>query len=169
MKKWRNKWLIVSLILVVFCMNVNVHAADNENELDSDEIVEYVEGEVLENYDEYVDGIYNTSENARVSITGVIRLAKSGTKLGGSYTTSYTYAVDKIGVKNVKLQYKSSLGIWYNLITLDNRYVTNEAFYAGSFTTTGTFGRTYRLKCTHYITDSGVTQTQSNITGELTF
>lgn len=140
-----------------------------EIELDSDEQIEYVEGEEIEEIDEYVDGIYNISEYARADISGVIRLAKSGTKLGGSYSTSYTYAVDKIGIKNLKLQYKSSLGIWYTLITLDDRYVTNDSLYAGSFTTTGTFGRTYRLKCTHYITNDGTTQTRDNVTGELTF
>lgn len=140
-----------------------------EIELDSDEQVEYVEGGDIGEIDEYVDGIYNTSEYARADISGVIRLAKSGTTLYGSYTTSYTYAVDRIGVKNVKLQYKSSLGVWYTLVTLDNRYVTNDSFYAGSFTTTGTFGRTYRLKCTHYITNDSTTQTRSNETEELTF
>lgn len=150
-------------------MSINAYAADDELELDSDEYVEYVEGGVVETFDKYVDGIYNTNENARVSMTGVIRLAKSGTTLYGSYTTSYTYAVDRIGVKNVKLQYKSSLGVWYTLVTLDNRYVTNDSFYAGSFTTTGTFGRTYRLKCTHYITNDSTTQTRSNETEELTF
>ena len=169
MKQKKSKLLIVLLSICIFCMNINVYATETEIELDSDETVEFVEGEVLENFDQYVDGLYNTSENVRVSITGVIRLAQSGTKLHGSYTTSYTYAVDKIGVKNVKLQYKSSLGIWYNLITLDNRYLTDASFYAGSFTTTGTFGRTYRLKCTHYITNNGTTQTRDNVTGELTF
>lgn len=168
MKKIWSK-LISCILVVVFCINMSVYAADDEIELESDERVEYTEGTVIENLDEYVDGIYNISENARASMTGVIRLGRSGTTLHASYTTSYTVAVDKIGVKNVKLQYKSSLGIWYNLITLDNRYVTNDSFYAGSFSTTGTFGRTYRLKCTHYITNDSTTQTRSNETEELTF
>lgn len=165
----KNKWIFLVLSIFVFCLNVNLYAKAEELELDSDEQVEYVENETIDEIDEYVDGIYNTSEYARADISGVIRLAKSGTNLHGSYSTSYTYAVDKIGVKNVKLQYKSSLGIWYNLITLDNRYVTNDSLYGGSFTTTGTFGRTYRLKCTHYITDDGTTKTRDNVTGELTF
>lgn len=146
-----------------------MYAEAKDIELDSNEQIEYVENEEIGEIDEYVDGIYNTSEYARADISGVIRLAKSGTKLHGSYTTSYTYAVDKIGVKNVKLQYKSSLGIWYNLVTLDDRYVTNDSLYGGSFTTTGTFGRTYRLKCTHYITNGSTTQTRNNVTEELTF
>lgn len=157
------------MCVFVFCMNINVYAAEEEIELDCNEQVEYVEGGSIDEVDSYVDGIYNTSVQARTGISAVIRLAKSGTTLYGSYTTSYTYAVDKIGVKNVKLQYKSSLGVWYNLITLDNRYVEDASFYAGSFTTTGTFGRTYRLKCTHYITNDSTTQTRSNETEELTF
>ena len=60
-------------------------------------------------------------------------------------------------------------GIWYNLVTLDDRYFSNMSTYTGSFSTTGTFGRTYRLKCTHYITDDGTTKTRDNVTGELTF
>lgn len=167
----KNKWnkFNILLIVLVLSMNINVYAANEEIELDSDEQIEYEEDISIENWDEYVDGIYNTNANARVSITGVVRLGRSGSKLGGSYSTSYDCTVDKIGVKNVKLQYKSSLGIWYNLITLDNRYVEDASFYAGSFTTTGTFGRTYRLKCTHYITNNGTTQTRNNVTEELTF
>lgn len=165
----KNKYLILLVSICVLCMNVNAYAAENEIELDSNEEIEYIEGDPLEHFDAYVDGIYNTNENARVSITGVIRLGKSGTTLGANYSTSYTNVVDRIGVKNLKLQYKSSLGIWYTLITLDDRYVSNKSTYTGSFTTTGTFGRTYRLKCTHYITNNGVTQTQSNETEELTF
>lgn len=167
----KNKWnkLNILLFILMLSININVHAASEETELDSDEQIEYEEGIVIEDWDEYVDGIYNANPNARASITGVVRLGRSGSKLGGSYSTSYDYAVDKIGVKNVKLQYKSSLGIWYNLVTLDDRYVTNDSLYAGSFTTTGTFGRIYRLKCTHYITNDGTTQTRDNVTGELTF
>lgn len=166
-KKWSKIGML--LLALLFCMNINVYAADDETELDSDEPIEYEENVVIENWDRYVDGIYNTNENARVSITGVVRLGCSGTKLLGSYSTSYDYAVDKIGVKNVKLQYKSSLGIWYDLVTLDDRYFSNMSTYTGSFSTTGTFGRTYRLKCTHYITNDGTTQTRDNVTGELTF
>lgn len=169
MKQRKIKWIFWVLSVLFFCINVNIYVEAEEIELDSAEQVEYVEGEEIGEIDEYVDGIYNTSEYARADISGVIRLAKSDTKLYGSYTTSYTYAVDKIGVKNVKLQYKSSLGIWYNLVTLDDRYFSNMSTYTGSFSTTGTFGRTYRLKCTHYITDDGTTKTRDNVTGELTF
>lgn len=148
---------------------MNVYAAEEEIELDSNEEVEYVEGDTVDEVDEYVDGIYNTNEYMRVNLTGLLRLIKSGTKLCGSYTTTYSYAVDRIGVKNVKLQYKGSLGVWYTLITLDDRYFTDKSTYTGSFTTTGAIGRTYRLKATHYIKDGSRTETKENQTGNLTF
>lgn len=167
MKRW-NKW-IVFVIILTFGMNMSVYAAEEEIELDSNESVVYTEGDTIDEVDQYVDGIYNVSEYMRASMTGLIRLAKSGTKLHGSYSTSYTHDVDRIGVKDVKLQYKGSLGIWYTIITLDDRYFTNESTYMGSFTTTGTIGRTYRLKATHYVKDGSYKETRNNVTGELTF
>ena len=84
----KNKWnkFNILLIVLVLSMNINVYAANEEIELDSDEQIEYEEDISIENWDEYVDGIYNTNANARVSITGVVRLGRSGSKLGGSYS-----------------------------------------------------------------------------------
>lgn len=172
MKHWKIKWSKISLFLfgLLFFMSINAYAAEgDEIEIDSNEQVDYVEGDTIDKVDKYVDGIYNTNEYMRTGISGVVRLAQSGTKLHGSYSTSYTHVVDKIGVKDVKLQYKGSLKIWYTIITLDDRHFTNNSTYMGSFTTTGTIGRTYRLKATHYVTENGSTQTKANMTGELTF
>lgn len=168
MKKW-SRW-IVFLFIMVFCFSVNANASEGEKELDSDEKVDYEEnGLLIEDIDQYVDGIYNTSDLARTGLTGIVRLAQGKSKLQASYSTSYTYDVDKIGVKNVKLEYKGSLKVWHTIVTLDNRYVTNDSTYAGYFTCDGTFARTYRLKATHYVTINGSTQTKNNVTGELTF
>lgn len=167
-KKWNN--LTIFIIVLTLCMGSSVNAAEKEIELDSDEKVDYIENEdITAELDQYEDGIYNITGVARSGITGVIRLGQSKTKVLASYSTSYTHEVDRIGVKNVILQYKSSLKLWYNIITLDNRYCTKDSLYSGSFTTIGTIGRTYRLKATHYITENGSTQTSSNITGEMTF
>ena len=169
-KRNHISWIVVVMILTLFCCNTTVYAEyGDETEIDDGERAEYVEGETIENVDQYVDGIYNSNEHSRATLSGMIRLAQSGTKLAGNYSTSYTYTVDIIGVKNVKLQYKGALGLWHNIITLDNRYFTNKSSYSGSFTTTGVVGRTYRLKCTHYITNNGSTETRDNVTGNLTF
>lgn len=168
MKKNRNR-LISIIVVLVFCLNVNVYAADVNTELDSVEKMDDIDENMFEQLDQYVDGLYNISEAARSDVTGIIRLGQSGTKVCASYSTSYTHTVDRIGVKNVALQYKSSLKIWYDIITFDNEYRTNKSMYAGSFTCNGTFARVYRLKATHYITDNGSTQSEFNVTGEMTF
>lgn len=167
MKRWSK--LIILIFILTFSISMNSFAMGEEIELDSDEPVSYTEDDTVGEVDQFVDGIYNVNEFARASMSGVIRLVQSGTKLQGSYSTSYTHDVDKIGVKNVKLQYKGSLKVWYTIVTLDDRYRKNESVYMGSFTTAGTIGRTYRLKATHYIIDGVYTETRDNITGELTF
>lgn len=171
-KKWRkySSWMVLLLILI-FCMSINVLA--EENEKDTGEQLEYTEGEDLSEKfgepDKYVDGIYNVGKNVRTDLTGLVRLSKYNIKVQADYSTGYTYKVKKIGVKNLTLQYKSSLGLWYTITTIDNRYRENALSYMGSFTCNGTIGRTYRLKCTHYVVDNGSTKTRDNITGELKF
>lgn len=161
------------ILLVLVCsMGITVCAEDDLEDISVEQMsFEENDGSSYEagENDQYVDGIYNVGVNARASMTGVIRLLKSGSKLGASYSTDYTHTVDKIGVKNVKLDYKGSLGIWHNIITLDNRYRTNASTYLGSFTCTGVVGRTYRLKATHYIIDGSYTETRNNVTLDFTF
>lgn len=170
--QWNKIWrCLVLCVVLVLGINVNVFA--EEVELDADEQLEYTEDESLSEIygeaDQYVDGMYNVGSGARTDLTGLIRLSQYQTKLQADYSTAYNYEVSKIGIKNLKLQYKSSLGIWYNIITIDDRYVTNEAVYMGRFTCNGTIGRTYRLKGTHYAVVNGKTITRDNITGNLTF
>lgn len=159
-------------MIMMFCMSMNAYAAESvaEDEIEANSVEQnaFEEGAVIDQWDTYLENT-TTGEERAASILGIVRLGRSGTKLGGNYSTAYDYDVDKIGIKNLKLQYKTSLGVWKTLVTLDNRYVTNDSLYAGSFTTTGVVGRTYRLKCTHYITDDGKTQTRSNQTGEVEF
>lgn len=164
------KWIVLSMI-VVLCMSVNVSAT--EIEIDSDEQLEYEEGENLEEKwgqpDQYVDGIYNVGREARADLSGIIRLGQYKTKVQADYSTSYSYDVSKIGIKNLKLQYKGSLGLWYTIITFDDRHVTNDSLYMGSFTCNGTIGRTYRLQGTHYAVVNGTTKTRFNTTEGMTF
>lgn len=157
------------MLIVVFCMNMTVYAADEEIELDSEEQIAYTEGDTLDEIDQYVDGIYNVNEYMRATMSGLIQLSQSGAKLQANYSTGYTSTVDVIGVKNVKLQYKGSLKIWYTVITIDDRHVNNDSIYAGAFTCNGVVGRTYRLKATHYIKLGSYTETRDNSTLELTF
>lgn len=173
MKRLGNRkttWFVFLLVMTLICCNMNAYADElDDDEVDTGERVEYVEGDTVEQIDQYVDGLYNSNENARAMLSGMIRLAQSGTKLYGSYSSSYTYVAERIGVKNVKLQYKGSLGLWHTIITIDNRYFSNSATYTGSFTTTGVIGRVYRLKGTHYATYNGSTETRNNVTENLTF
>ncbi|MDO5409730.1 MAG: hypothetical protein Q4F21_04665 [Lachnospiraceae bacterium] len=167
-KKLKKCLSIVLSMVLMFSFNSIVYASE-VIENGSNEALTCTEGEKIQNPEVYVDGIYDSNKNSRAYLSGLVRLAKSGTKLGGSYSSSYTYAVDRIGVKNVKLQYKGALGVWLTIITLDDRYVKNDSTYLGGFTCSGTLGRTYRLKATHYITDDGRAEFRDNITGELTF
>ena len=172
-KKNKIKNLIIFLFVLVISMNTTVYAqGDDSEETDTEEstFISYTDQwcDTTE-VDQYVDGIYNIGENARANMTGVIRLYQSGTKLCCNYSTVYTYSVNRIGVKNIKLQYKGSLGIWHNIITLDDRYRTNAANFMGSFTCDGVVGRTYRVKGTHYISDDSYSETRNNETEGLTF
>lgn len=168
--KCRN--IIMFSIILVLCLNTTVYAQENDNEI-SDELESFVEydgqPDELEEIDQYVDGIYNVGVNARASMSGVIRLYQSGSKLASSYSTEYSHTVNKIGVKNIKLQYKGSLGIWHTIITLSDRYRTNASAYQSSFSCSGVVGRVYRVTGTHYIIDGSYTQERDNVTGELTF
>lgn len=176
-KKLRKASRIIAIILVMaLCMGMSV-SADDETEEDMEAVdTEQMsfsedEGQLtdIDEFDQYVDGIYNVGKNARAAMSGVIRLGRSGTKLISNYSTVYTYSVDRIGVKNIKLQYKGSLGIWHTIITLDDRYYTNKATYMGSFSCSGVIGRTYRMKGTHYIINGSYTETRNNVTLELDF
>lgn len=163
---------ILLACILLFSMSMTVFAEGETEDIstEQDSFIEY-DGQQIDfgEQDSYVDGIYNVGPNARANMVGIIRLVKSGTKLGASYSTDYTYAVDKIGLKNIKLDYKGSLGIWHNIITLDNRYNTNASSYQGAFSCTGVIGRTYRLKATHYIIDGSYTETRNNVTEDFTF
>ncbi|MDY2626735.1 MAG: hypothetical protein SOW08_00230 [Lachnospiraceae bacterium] len=164
--------IMVFVVLAVFCLNITVCAQENDVDIscEQESFVEYDDqindiGEI----DQYADGIYNVGTNARASMSGLIRIYQSSSKLACVYSTEYSHTVNKVGVKNIKLQYKGSLGIWHNIITLDDRYATNTTEYMGSFSCTGVVGRVYRVKGTHYIVDGSYTQSRDNVTGELTF
>lgn len=169
---WKKSGLIVLSFLLIFVTGITASAEDDLENVDTEQ-ASFCEEEgepiSVDEFDYYVDGIYNVGENARASMVGVIRLGRSGSKLVSNYTTSYTHTVNRIGVKNIKLQYKGSLGIWHTIITLDDRYYTNQSAYMGSFSCSGVFGRTYRMKGTHYIIDGSYTETRNNVTLELTF
>ncbi|MDY4971795.1 MAG: hypothetical protein SO101_16340 [Lachnospiraceae bacterium] len=173
-KLLKNIIKIVCLsILLIFCMGMTVLAEEDDSESTEIEQLSFIEDDELlkeiDEFDSYVDGIYNVSENARAAMSGVIRLGKSGSKLIANYSTSYSYAVDKIGVKDVKLQYKGSLGIWHTITTLDDRYRTDSSLYQGAFSCSGVIGRTYRMKGTHYVIDGSYTETRNNVTDTITF
>lgn len=163
-----SKWIVLVFVLL-FCLNINVCAAEDENESINVELESFIEEETVDEVDQFVDGIYNVGPNARASMTGMLRLSQAGTKIQADYSTSYTSTVDRIGIKNIKLDFKGSLGVWYNIITLDDRYRTNKSTYSGFFTCNGVPGRTYRLQATHYIKDGSYTQSRPNITEGLTF
>ena len=91
MKNNKFMKLITVLLVCVFCINITAYAAEEEIELEAEESVEYVEDNAdysLEDYERYVEGIYNTSENARASLGGLLVLAKSGTTLIADYDTT---------------------------------------------------------------------------------
>lgn len=168
----KNSTCVICLIILVCSMGLTAFAESDEESIEV-ETTSFSEGgdywDNINDFDEYVDGIYNVGENVRTNMVGVIRLCKSGSKLVSMYSTSYTHSVDKIGLKNIKLQYKGSLGIWHDIITLDNRYWTNESAYQGSFSCSGVIGRVYRMKGTHYIIDGSYTETRNNVTENFTF
>lgn len=168
----KSRFAILSLILI-FSVGMTAYAEEDDSEPVDIEQSSFTEDsnlwEEMTESDPYVNGIYNVGENARANMTGIVRLGKSGSKLIADYSTVYTYSVDRIGVKNIKLQYKGSLGIWHNVITLDDRYRTNSGAYQGAFSCSGVIGRTYRLKGTHYIINGSYTETRNNVTLELDF
>lgn len=172
-KLLKKSKLVILSVIMIFSMGMTAYAEEDDSEPVDVEQSSFVEDnnlwEEIGESDTYVDGIYNIGTNARVSMTGVIRLGKSGSKLIADYSTVYTVSVDRLGVKNIKLQYKGSLGIWHNAITLDDRYRTNAAAYQGAFSCDGVIGRTYRLKGTHYVINGSYTETRNNVTDTLTF
>ncbi|MDO5408970.1 MAG: hypothetical protein Q4F21_00770 [Lachnospiraceae bacterium] len=171
--KMKNGRKILFLVLVlVVGLNSTAYAA-NDVESGSKEVDSLVVNEnssiSVEDSIQSVDGIYNVDGKARASMTGVINLSQAGGKLVGNYSTTYTKVVDRIGVKNIKLQYQGALKIWYTIITVGDKYTTNDSGYMGAFTCDGVFGRTYRMSATHYIKNDSYTETRNNITEGLTF
>lgn len=164
--------LLCILSILVFSINITAYAEENveDAEIEQTSFIKHDGSwEEIDEFDQYVDGIYNVSNNARTAMSGVIRLCQSGTKLCCNYSTSYSYNVNKIGVRNIKLQYKGSLGIWHTIITLDNEYRNNASDFMGSFSCSGVVGRTYRVKGTHYISDDNYSESRNNETEGLTF
>lgn len=171
-KVLKFKITLMLLSITILCFSSTVCAQEPDDTID-EELQSFVEYdgyvENIEEFDQYVDGIYNVGENARASMTGLIRLYQSNSKLAVVYSTSYSNEVARIGVKNIKLQYKGTLGIWHTIITLDDRYRTNASAYQGSFSCSGVVGRVYRVTGTHYIINGSYTESRNNVTGELTF
>lgn len=164
-----NKIKVVFVICVlVFCMNISALAADNDS-IDTEVSSFQEHDEWNGTIDQSVEGIYNTSPNSRVSLTGILNLAQSGTSLVARYSTTYPSSVNRIGVRNIRLMYKTTLGVWNTIVTLDDRYRTNASSYLGSFSVTGTPGRTYMLSATHYYKDTVSSDSKYNETGSLKF
>lgn len=166
------KKVVVIVFILTLSFNITVHAQEEDEDISCEQqSFEEYDGllEGMEDATQYVDGIYNVGANARASMAGVIRLYQGTSKLSAVYSTDYSTAVDKIGVKNIKLQYKGSLGIWHTIITLDDRYRTNASAYQGSFSCSGVVGRVYRVTGTHYIINGSYTESRNNVTGELTY
>lgn len=164
----KTKKIISLIMLLCIITNINIVASAQEESTDV-EVNSFSEDNApaFKESDPYVDGIYNTG--ARSAMTGLVRLYKSGSKVCALYSTVYTSKVDQIGVKDIKLQYKGSLGVWHTIVSINNRYSTNDSSYQGSFSCTGVLGRTYRLKATHYIIDGIGSESKNNETGGLTF
>lgn len=164
-----NKLKCVILIFALAaCFNMTAFATENDSittEVNSFEELDSWTGES----ENSVDGIYNVYPNSRASMSGVLTLSKSGTKLYASYSTTYPSTVSRIGVKNVRLMYKSTLGLWNTIVTLDDRYETNSDSFLGAFSVTGTPGRTYTLSATHYYKSSVSSESRYNETDELKF
>jgi hypothetical protein len=158
--------ILIFVVLLCVC-SFNVFAA--EEDVEQSTLVEGVPAVTEDDMDQYVDGLYNTSSLARTSIAGVVRLYQSGTKIGVVYSTTCSESAKKVGVKDVKLQYKGSLGLWHTAISIDDRYVENKSTYDGGFSCSGVTGRVYRLKVTHYATGTGFSKTKDNEAGNLTF
>ncbi|MDY2626725.1 MAG: hypothetical protein SOW08_00180 [Lachnospiraceae bacterium] len=162
----------VFVLVLVFGLSITAYAEDDSENIDVEQssfVSNVGQWNSIEDFEQCVDGIYNVNDNARASMSGVIRLYQSGTKLCCNYSTSYTYDVNKIGVKNIKLQYKGSLGIWHTIITLNDEYRRNASDFMGSFSCNGVVGRTYRAKGTHYISDDSYSESRNNETEGLTF
>ena len=160
---------IVALILAMtLCMGMTVFAAEDDSvETEISSFQEYDSWE--EEVDQSIDGKYNTNPNARAALNGVLNLAQSGTKVVAQYSTVYSKDVDKIGVRNVRLMYLTSLKLWNTIVTLDDRYLTDSSVYTGAFSVTGTYGRTYMLSATHYYVNGVASEKLYNETGELKF
>lgn len=156
--------------LLTLCFSMTALAAEDEDSITT-EVESFTEfdGNWEGEMEKQVEGIYNTNPNARAAMTGVMNLGKSGTNVVASYVTRYSNTVSKIGVKNVRLMYKTTLGIWNTIVTLDNRYVTNNVVYSGGFYVTGTVGRTYMLSGTHYYETAVSSQSKYNETEDFTF
>lgn len=164
--------MIALICIISLCLNLTALASDGSPDDDSIEtevqsFQEYNEwnGEI----DQSVDGIYNTNPNSRVSLTGILNLSKSGTKVVAQYSTTYVHDVNRIGVRNIRLMYKTTLGIWNTIVTLDDRYRTNASSCSGAFSVTGTPGRTYMLSATHYYNNAVSSDSKYNETGSLKF
>lgn len=167
---------IISICLVllsIFCMlSVNAFAVDLVCE---DALV--VENDIIEE----VYGLYNTDNNADVSLmaTGLItskslKLAKTTDKLIITAKTSGSTDVTKCGFTYVKLQ-RLVNGTWtdYTTYCYYDQYAesTSKTF---SKTISAPTGYTYRVVCEHYAEKTKLlifkdTQTSYNVTSSLAF
>lgn len=182
MNKLNGTWrkVLVFLVLVTLCWNGTAYAQGAENtgeesvEQELNSFVEY-EGEAPDfgEIDQSVNGINDVMPGARENLLGMIRLYQSGTRLCCVYSTSYTTNAKRIGVKNLKLQYKGTLGLWRTIVTIDDKYRENASEFLASFSCDGVKGRVYRVTATHYIKGltgkPNYTESKNNQTGNLTF
>ena len=164
---------ICLVLLTIFCMlSVNAFALDSVGE---DTLI--IKDDIIEE----VYGLYNTNNNADVSLmaTGLItskslKLAKTTDKLIITAKTSGSTDVTKCGFTYVKLQ-RLINGTWtdYTAYCYYDQYAesTSKTF---SKTISAPTGYTYRVVCEHYAEKPKLlvfkdTETSYNVTSSLAF
>lgn len=153
---------IISMILCagVLTLPINAFAAEMNNEF-----LETPKTEINLIWDDSSDKVGYSNPTLALCDLGV-GIASNGISI--TYITRATENADEIGIKDLVLQEKTTLG-WKN-ISIGTRREYNTERCAGSMVYTGAIkGKTYRVSGTHYAKFGGTEKTLSTVTEEIVF
>lgn len=141
--------IVLSIFMVICCLAPHTALASDNND-DDDIIISKTEFEKLEHtYAEYIE-----TRATGLIVNKNLGIAKSGSSLVISGSTTGTSSVVKCGFTKVTIQQrKSSSDSWSNYKSYNDLYSNSNAYTLGK-TVSVTSGYQYRVTATHYAKQS---------------
>lgn len=96
-----------------------------------------------------------------------VTIGNDGSTITATASVSARTMSDQVGISTLKFQ-KYNNGTWITVKTVRSVYKYDATVYRGSHTYTGESGEKYRVVCTFYVSDNGISDTLSKTSSTVT-